>query len=57
MQITREFLLIEIDSLEQEISKSPTYVAQCQAVVSAYQMLVNRIDAPEIGEPLEPSAE
>lgn len=57
MQITKEFLLIEIDSLEQEIAKAQTYVAQCQAVVSAYKMLVNRIEAPEIGEPLESEPE
>ena len=57
MQITKEFLLIEIDSLEQEIAKAQTYVAQCQAVVSAYKMLVTRIEAPEIGESLEPKSE
>jgi len=57
MQITKEFLLIEIDSLEQEIAKAQTYIAQCQAVVSAYKMLVNRIEAPEIGEPLESEPE
>ena len=57
MQITKEFLLIEIDSLEQEIAKAQTYIAQCQAVVSAYKMLVNRIEAPEIGESLEPKPE
>ena len=57
MQITKEFLLIEIDSLEQEIAKAQTYIAQCQAVISAYKMLVNRIEAPEIGESLEPKQE
>ena len=57
MQITKEFLLIEIDSLEQEIAKSQTYMSQCQAVISAYKMLVNRIEAPEIGEPLEAESE
>lgn len=57
MQITKEFLSIEIDSLEQEIAKAQTYIAQCQAVVSAYKMLVNRIEAPEIGEPLESEPE
>ncbi len=57
MQITKEFLSVEIDSLEQEIARSNTYIAQCQAVISAYKMLVNRIEAPEIGEPLEPSPE
>jgi hypothetical protein len=57
MQITKEFLLIEIDSLEQEIAKSQTYISQCQAVISAYKMLVNRIEAPEIGEALEVESE
>lgn len=57
MQITKEFLSIEIDSLEQEIAKAQTYVAQCQAVISAYKMLVNRIEAPEIGEPLDSESE
>ena len=57
MQITKEFLLVEIDSLEQEIAKSHTYIAQCQAVVAAYKMLVNRIEAPEIGEVLESKQE
>lgn len=57
MQITKEFLKVEIDSLEQEMAKAQTFVAQCQAVIAAYKMLVNRIEAPEIGEPMEPSAE
>ena len=57
MQITKEFLKVEIDSLEQEMAKAQTFVAQCQAVISAYKMLVNRIEATEIGEPMEPSAE
>lgn len=57
MQITKEFLSIEIDSLEQEVAKAQTYMAQCQAVISAYKMLVNRIEAPEIGEPLESKPE
>ena len=57
MQITKEFLQIEIDSLEQEIAKANTFVNQCQAVISAYKMLVNRIEAPEIGEPLEAESE
>jgi hypothetical protein len=57
MQITKEFLMIEIDSLEQEVVKSQTYIAQCQAVITSYKMLVNRIEAPEIGEPLEAKPE
>ena len=57
MQITKEFLSVEIDSLEQEIAKAQTFIAQCQAVISAYKMLVNRIEAPEIGESLEPKPE
>ena len=57
MQITKEFLSVEIDSLEQEVAKAQTFIAQCQAVISAYKMLVNRIEAPEIGESLEPKSE
>jgi len=49
--------MIEIDSLEQEVVKSQTYIAQCQAVITSYKMLVNRIEAPEIGEPLEAKPE
>jgi hypothetical protein len=47
MQITKEFLLSEIQSLEQEANKAQTFLLQAQATIVAYNMLVNRLDAPE----------
>ena len=47
MQITKEFLIAEIQSLEQEATKANTFLIQAQATVAAYQMLLNRLDAPE----------
>lgn len=47
MQITKEFLIAEIQSLEQEYQKAQTFIIQAQATVAAYQMLLNRLEAPE----------
>ena len=47
MQITKEFLEAEIKELEQEMNKAQTFVVQAQATITAYQMLINRLDAPE----------
>lgn len=47
MQITREFLEAEIRDLEQEVLKANAFVLQAQATVSAYKMLIGRLDAPE----------
>lgn len=47
MQITKEFLLSEIQSLEQEANKAQTFLVQVQATIAAYNMLINRLDAPE----------
>ena len=47
MQITKEFLNAEILSLEQEVTKAQTFLAQAQAVLSAYKMLSDRLDQPE----------
>jgi hypothetical protein len=46
MVITKEFLLGEIQSLEQEIGKAQTFLTQAQAVLSAYQLLVRKLDEP-----------
>ena len=50
MQITKEFLLSEIGDLEQELAKAQTFIAQAQATITAYQMLIRRLDAPEEAE-------
>jgi hypothetical protein len=48
MQITKEFLEIEIRDLETEAQKAQTFLTQSQATVQAYKMLINRLDAPEL---------
>lgn len=50
MQITKEFLLSEIGDLEQELAKAQTFIAQAQATITAYQMLIRRLDTPEEAE-------
>jgi hypothetical protein len=47
MQITKEFLEAEIKSLEQEGSKANVFLIQAQATISAYKMLINKLEAPE----------
>lgn len=47
MQITKEFLESEIRDLEQELVKAQTFLIQVQATITAYKMLINRLDAPE----------
>jgi hypothetical protein len=47
MQITKEFLEAEIRDLEREANKAQTFVIQAQATIAAYQMLINRLEAPE----------
>jgi hypothetical protein len=47
MQITKEFLEAEIRDLEQELNKAQTFLIQAQATITAYKMLINRLDAPE----------
>ena len=47
MQITKEFLVAEIEDLQKEVGKAQTFLIQAQATIAAYQMLINRLDAPE----------
>jgi hypothetical protein len=47
MQINKEFLLSEIIDLETESQKAQTFLIQAQATISAYRMLINRLEAPE----------
>ena len=47
MKISKEFLEAEIRDLEQEVLKANAFVLQAQATVSAYKMLIGRLDAPE----------
>ena len=47
MIITKDFLVAEIQSLEQEIDKANVFIIQAQATVAAYRMLINKLEAPE----------
>ena len=47
MQITKEFLEAEIQSLEQELNKAQVFMVQAQATIQAYKMLLNKLEAPE----------
>jgi hypothetical protein len=47
MQITKEFLIGEIADLDRELQKASTFVVQAQATISAYQMLLRRLEEPE----------
>ena len=47
MQINKEFLLSEIVDLETESQKAQTFLIQAQATISAYRMLINRLEEPE----------
>lgn len=47
MEIKKDFLLAEIQSLETELNKAQTFIIQAQATISAYQMLIRRLDAQE----------
>jgi hypothetical protein len=47
MQITKEFLVAEIQSLESETNKAQVFLIQAQATITAYKMLVDKLDQPE----------
>jgi hypothetical protein len=47
MQITKEFLEAEIAELQKETGKAETFLLQAKATIAAYQMLINRLEAPE----------
>lgn len=53
MEITKDFLVGEIAELEKELLKANTFAIQAQATISAYQMLLRRLDAPEPAQPIE----
>ena len=46
MTITKDFLVAEISSLEQELQKAQVFNIQAQATIAAYKMLINKIDEP-----------
>jgi hypothetical protein len=47
MQITREFLEAEIADLREEARRAEAFLLKAQGTIEAYQMLINRLEAPE----------
>jgi len=47
MQITKEFLEAEIADLQAEAGKAQAFLIKAQGTIEAYQMLINRLEAPE----------
>jgi hypothetical protein len=47
MQISKEFLLSEISDLEAESQKAQVFLVQAQATISAYKMLIDKLEEPE----------
>jgi hypothetical protein len=47
VQISKEFLLSEIFDLESESQKAQTFLIQAQATISAYKMLIDKLEEPE----------
>jgi hypothetical protein len=50
MEITKEFLEAEIKELETEFNKAQTFLIQAQATISAYKMLLNRLEEKQNGD-------
>jgi hypothetical protein len=48
MQITREFLEAEIADLREEARRAEAFLLKAQGTIEAYQMLINRLEAPEL---------
>jgi len=47
MQITKEFLEAEIADLRKEAGRAEVFLLKAQGTIEAYQMLINRLEAPE----------
>jgi hypothetical protein len=53
--ITKEYLQGEIKSLEAELQKAQVFTIQAQATISAYSMLINKLEAPNAAEEISQS--
>ena len=47
MDITKEFLLVEITKMEQQRNHAHEVAVACQAAIDTMQSLIQRLDAPE----------
>lgn len=47
MEITKEYLLVELDRMEKQRTHAHEVAIACQAAIDTLQALVQRLDAPE----------
>ena len=47
MQVTKEFLVAEIEDLGLEIQKAQAFMLKAQGTIEAYQMLIRKLEEPE----------
>lgn len=50
MAISKEFILAEMEQVQQELQKSRVFVIQAETALSIYQMLLAKFDEPETTE-------
>lgn len=53
MAISKEFILAEMEQVQQELQKSRVFVIQAETALSIYQMLLAKFDEPEKTEGTE----
>jgi hypothetical protein len=47
MEISREFILAEIDEVQRELQKAQVFIVQAETSLSIYKMLLARLDKTE----------
>ena len=53
MTISKEFILAEMEQVQQELQKSRVFVIQAETALSIYQMLLAKFDEPSKTEGTE----
>ena len=53
MQISKEFILAEMEQVQRELQKAQVFVIQAETSLSIYRMLLAKLDAPEQTEETE----
>ena len=46
MEISREFILAEMEQVQRELQKAQVFVIQAETSLSIYRMLLNKMDEP-----------
>ena len=50
MEISREFILAEMDEVQRELQKAQTFIVQAETSLSIYKMLLARLDKQELDD-------